>query len=311
MIFHNLQGYDSDLIFKDLNRFNVKINVISNGLEKYMTFTKNKNLVLVDSMQFMNSSLDSLVKNLQNEDFMYLSEEYSGELLELVKERGVYPFEYMDSFKRLNEDKLPDKSKFFSSLKDKFISKEEYDRAINIWNAFRIKELGEYHDLYLRTDVLFLADVFEKFIKTCLEYYKLDPSHYFSAPGLSWDAMVKMTGVKLELISDINMYLFIKKGMRGGISYICKRYSSIVNESNKEKKSILNWDANNLYGGAMNQPFLPYSEFDWLNEKEMKDFCLNFISENSSVGYILEVDLEYPDELHDSHSDCPLAPEKL
>ena len=132
-------------------------------------------------MQFMNSSLDSLVKNLTDKDFKYLSEEFSGELLKLVKEKGVYPYEYMGNFKRFNEDKLPDKCNFFSSLKDKCISKEEYNRAVRVWNAFKMKTLGHYHELYLKTDVLLLADVFGKFIKTCLSYYGLNPCHYFSA----------------------------------------------------------------------------------------------------------------------------------
>ena len=109
LIFYNLKGYDSHLIFKELSKFNAKISVIPNGLEKYMAFTVNRNLVFIDSMQFMNSSLDSLVKNLMSEDFKCLSEEFSGELLRLVKEKGVYPYEYMDSFKKFNEDKLPDK----------------------------------------------------------------------------------------------------------------------------------------------------------------------------------------------------------
>ena len=130
-----------------------------------------------------------------DKDFGYLSEEFSGELLKLVKENGVYPYEYMDSFKRFDENKLPDKSNFFSSLKGKCISKEEYDKAINIWNVFKMKALGEYHGLHLKTDVLLLADVFQKFIKTCINYYGLDPYHYFSSPGLSFDAMLKMTGV--------------------------------------------------------------------------------------------------------------------
>ena len=130
-----------------------------------------------------------------DKDFGYLSEEFSGELLKLVKEKGVYPYEYMDSFKRFDENKLPDKSNFFSSLKGKCISKEEYDKAINIWNVFKKKALGEYHGLYLKTDILLLADVFQKFIKICINYYGLDPYHYFSSPGLSFDAMLKMTGV--------------------------------------------------------------------------------------------------------------------
>ena len=129
----------------------------------------------------------------------------------------------MNSFKKLNETKLPSKSKFFSSLKDKNISEKDYEKAKNIWNTFEIKTLGEYHDLYLKTDVLLLCDVFEKFINTCLNYYGLDSCRYFDSLGLSWDAMLKMTGIELELISDLDIHLFIEKGARGGISYIAKR----------------------------------------------------------------------------------------
>ena len=168
----------------------------------------------------------------------------------------------MDSFKRFSEDKLPDKSKFFSSLKDCGINEKEYLRAANVWKLFKIKNLGEYHDLYLKTDVLLLCDVFERFIDMCLNYYQLDPCHYFSSPGLSWDAMLKTTGIKLELINDINIYLFIEKGMKGGISYISKRYSKI----DKDNKFIMCWNANNLYGWGMNQ-HLPYCDFNFLTKK--------------------------------------------
>ena len=106
----------------------------------------------------------------------------------------------MDSFEKFFEDKLPDKCEFFSSLKDRYISKKDYFNAINVWNVFKMNTMGDYHDLYLQTDVLLLADMFEKFIKTCLDYYGLDPCHYFSNPGLSWDALLKMTGIKLDLI---------------------------------------------------------------------------------------------------------------
>ena len=306
VIFHNLKGYDSHLIFKELSKFNnLKIPVIPNGLEKYMSFTMDKNLIFIDSMLFMNSSLDKLVKNLSDEDFKYLSEEFSGEQLKLVKEKGIYPYEYMNSFKRFKESKLLDKSIFFSSLKDCGINEIEYQKAINVWKVFKIKTLRGYHDLYLKTDVLLLCDVFERFIKTCLEYCSLDPSHYFSSPGLSWDALLKMTGIKLELISDIDMHLFIEKGMTGGISYISKRYSNV-----DENKCIMYWDANNLYGWAMIQS-LPVNEFKFLTQNEINKFNLNSISENGSIGYILECDLEYCDKLHDLHSDYPLCPEKM
>ena len=153
-----------------------------------------------------------------------MSEEFSGDLLKLVKEKGVYPYEYMDSFKKFPGNKLPDRCKFFSSLKDKCISEKDYLKANNIWNVFKMKTMGDYHVLYLNRDVLLLADVFEKFIRTCLDYFGLDPCHYFSSPGLNWDAMLKMTGIELELISDIGMHLFIEKGMSGAISYIAKRH---------------------------------------------------------------------------------------
>ena len=187
VIFHNLKGYDSHLIIKEINKSDVKVSVIVNGLEKYMAFTINTNLVFLDSMQFMNSSLNSLVKNLSENDFKYLSEEFSGEFLELLKQKGVYPYEYKDSFKKFSENKLPDRCKFFSFLKDVCISEKDYLEADNIWNVFKINTVCDYHDRYLETDCLLLADVFQKFINMCLDYYELDPCHYFSSPGLSWD----------------------------------------------------------------------------------------------------------------------------
>ena len=231
VIFLNLKGYASHLLMKEIGKFDAKVSFVSNGLEKYMAFTINKNLFFIDSIQFMNSSLDSLVKNISDNNFKYLSEEFSGEFLELVKQKEVYPYEYMDSFKKFSENKLPDRSNFFSSLKDVCISEKDYLKAEDAWNVFKMNKMGDYHDLYLKTDVLLLADVFEKFISICLDYYGLDPCHYFSSPGLSWDAMLKMTRIELELISDIDMHLFIEKRMRGGISYIAKRHSKANNNT--------------------------------------------------------------------------------
>ena len=138
----------------------------------------------------MNSSLDALVKSLSGNDFKYLSEEFSGEFLKLVKQKRVYPFEHMDGFEKFPEDKLPDRCKFLNSLKDECINEKDYQNANNIWNVFKMNSMGDYHDLYLKTDVLLLTDLFEKFINTCFNYYRLDPYHYFSSPGLSWDAML-------------------------------------------------------------------------------------------------------------------------
>ena len=148
VMFHNSKGYDSHLIMKEIDKFDVKVSVIPNRLENYVAFTVNKNLVFIDSMQFMNSGLDSLVKYLSNDAFKYLSEELSGKFLELVKEKGVYPYDYMGSFKKFSEDKLPDKSRFFNFLKDECISEKDYQRANNVWNAFQMNTIGDYHDLF-------------------------------------------------------------------------------------------------------------------------------------------------------------------
>ena len=211
IIFHNLKGYDGHLIVNELSNFDVNIDVIPYGLEKYMAIIVSGNLVFVDSMQFMKDSLDILVGNLDERDFNYLLKEFSGKQLELIKQKGVYLYEYMNSSKKFDECELPSKDKFYSSLKDKNISDEDFERAIKVWNVFNIKKLGKYHDLSLKTDVLLLCDVFEKFINICVEYYDLDPCHYFNIPGLAWDAVLKMTGVKLKLIDDIDMHLPIEK----------------------------------------------------------------------------------------------------
>ena len=317
VVFHNLKGHDGHLIMKELSNFGVNIDVIPCGLEKYMAFIVNRWLVFVDSMQFMNSSLDALVGYLGSGDFKCLRGVFGDdEQFKLVKRKGVYPYEWVDSFKKFDWSCLPSKECFFSSLKGKGISDEEYDRARKVWNVFGMKTFGEYHNLYLKCDVLLLCDVFEKFIDSCLKYYGLDPCHYFSSPGLAWDAMLKMSGVRLRLIDDVDMHLFIEKGMRGGISYIAKRYCRANNEfvkgydSSLEKSFITYWDVNNLYGAAMLK-YLPYDEFEWLSDDKIDSIDFNCVSAESDLGYTLEVDLNYPSKLHELHDDYPLAPEKM
>ena len=211
-----------------------------------------------------------MLKILSDEDFKYLVKEFGSENLEILKQKGAYPYEYMNSFNRFNEEKLCARKCFFSSTKkvkinedgkisDGHISIEDYLTCEKIWNKFKMKNMGDYHDHYLKKYVLLLADVFEKFIKTCLKYYELDPCHYFSSPVLSWDAMLKMTDVKLEKISDTDKYLFIEKGSRGGISYIAKRYAKAnnkyMNDYDPKKPSafITYFDKNNLYGWSMSE----------------------------------------------------------
>ena len=249
--------------------------------------------------------------------------EFPIDKLEILKRKDAYPYEWVDSYKKFNYQELPPKECFYSSIDDGkrgkgdgHISDEQYLHLKNVWNTFNFNTFRDFHNHYLKKDVLLLADVFEKFISTSLKYYNLDPCHYFSAPGLSWDAMLKMTKVELEKISDADMHLFIEKGMRGGISYVNKRCSKANNkycpDYDKEKPEIyINYiDMNNLYGGAMSE-YLPYGAFKWVeNNNEIVNKILNK-SDNSLHGYLLEVDLDYPEDLHDFHKDYPMAPEKI
>ena len=145
-----------------------------------------------------------------------------------------------------------------------------------------------------------------------MKFYELDPCNYFSSPGLSWDSMLKMTGIKLEKVSDIDKYLFIEKGLRGGISYIAKRYAKAnnkyMNDYNPEEPStFINYlDKNNLCGWTMSE-YLPYGELMWL--ENIDEFDVMSVDEKSDTGYIPEVDLKYPDELHELHNDYLLTPE--
>ena len=281
-----------------------------------MAFMLGNHLTFIDSFQFMSSSLDKLVSNLPKDDLIYTSKAFKGKRLDLMSQKGVYPYDFMDSFEKFNKTELPNKDQFCSILNDHDITDDEYDHAKKVWNTFMIKTMGEYHDLYLVSNVLLLTDVFENFRKTCMQYYKLDPCHYFMSPGLSWDAMLKMTNIKLELMTEIDMFQFIKKGMHGGVSYIANRYGNANNKYMKEydqkapSKYIMYLDANNLYGWAMSQ-YLPTGNFKWMTDKEISKIDLGKYKADGKKGLILEVDLEYPQELHDIHNDYPVAPEKV
>ena len=329
VIFHNLRGYDSHFIMQEIGAIvknhtyknkkgettEMNINAIPNNMEKYMAFMLGNHLTFIDSFQFMSSSLDKLASNIPKEAFKYTSKQFKGKKLDLMARKGVYPYDYMDSFDKFDEE-LPPKEDFYSILNDEHITDKDYQHAQTVWDEFKLKTMGEYHDLYLKTDIILLADVFENFRRTCLEYYKLDPCHYFTSPGLSWDAMLKMTDIKLELMTDIDMFQFIEKGLHSGISYIANRYGKANNKYMKEydekapSKYIMYLHANNLYGWAMSQ-YLPTGGFRWMTEKQIDMIDLAKYKEDSEKGLILEVDLEYPKELHDLHNDYPLAAEKL
>ena len=325
VIFHNLAGYDAHLFIKNLGVSEGNIDCIPNNEEKYISFTKHvevdrftkdekevivtRELRFIDSKKFMDSSLEKLVENLDEGDFVNMKKYFNGKQLQLLKRKGVYPYEWLDSVERLNETQLPSKDAFYSKLSGKGISNKDYKHAQKVWKAFNMKSMRDYHNLYNLTDVLLLADVFEKFRKLCKKNYDLDPCWYYTVPGLAWDACLKITKINLELLTDPDMLLMFEKGVRGGISMISTRHSKANNkymgkkfDASKPSMYIMYVDANNLYGWAMCKK-LPTGGFKWMTKEELENW--------RSCACILEVDLEYCKELHDLHNDYPLAPERL
>jgi len=215
-----------------------------------------------------------------------------------------------------DETELPCKDEFYNTLTEECISDEDYKRAQDTWDNFKIQNMQQYHDHYLALDVLLLADVFENFGQSFYVDHKLDCLHYYTLPSLSWSAALKFTKVQVELLTDSEQYLMIESAMRGGISQISHRFAEANNElaggynPSLPKGFITYLDANNLYGWAMSQP-LPIGDFKFKSQEEVDSFDISKIRENSETGYILECDITYPEHLHDLHNDYPLAPEHL
>ena len=263
----------------------------------------------------MSSSLDSLTKNLvRGGKKLFGFEDYSELQYGLFTRKGVYPHEYINSWDQLEETQLPPISVFYSNLNVSSISKEEYQHTQRVWKEFGIHNLGDYHDLCLRTDVVLLANVFEPFRDSCLKHYKPDPAHFYTSPGLVWNACLKCTGIKLELLTDPVMLLMFERGIRGGITQAVLKYASANNKymgdrfDPKSESSHLQYlDANNLYGWAMSQP-LPTGGFKWVDVNSNEIFEL---ATRTDKGYILEVDVSYPKDLHDSHNDLPFMCERM
>ena len=334
VFFHNLTGYDSHLFIKKLGVTAGTIDCIPNNEENYISFSKtiktgeyknkkgemkdkNFKIVFKDSLKFMASSLETLVNNLPEGALNNLNKYFTSEQVKLLKQKGFFPYDYMDSIEKLKDLKPPPQKAFYSKLTGKGINNYNYNHVLNVWKTWKMKTFKEYLELYNVTDVLLLADVFENFRDVCLKNYGLDPVYYFTAPGLAWDAMLKMTGVNLELLSDVDMLLMIEKGIRGGISIISNRYGKANNKYMKDfnkkelSKYLMYVDANNLYGWAMSQK-LPVHSFKWMSNKEIENIFNNQIVQVwEKTPCILEVDLEYPEELHDLHNDYPLCPERV
>ena len=336
VFFHNLSGYDSHLIFQNLTQMEKKIEpqVVAKSMEKFITFSL-KNLQFKDSLQFLNSSLETLVSNLKSKLkngktlqeifpnlFQYFKDCWSHvpeKDFHLLTRKLCYPYKYIDSFDKFEISKLPSREVFYNDLSKENISDEDYSFLQELWSKFKLKNMGQMHDLYVITDTILLSDIFEKFRNFSLKNYSLDPAHFTTAPSLSWSAALYITKQTLEIPSDRDMHMFFDQGLRGGISMVSHPYAKANHKGlddynpHQEDSYIMYFDAINLYGHSMRE-FLPTHGFEWMDVEtksleEWNDFILNQNAEQDT-GYIFLCDLSYPTHLHDdpAHNNLPLAP---
>lgn len=324
IFFHNLSGYDCHLFIKKLGELPGQVKIIPKTKEKYIAISKfiqisdNEyiHLRFLDSFHFLGSSLNKLAKTMQVEDFVSLRSHFPDEeKFRLLTRKGVYPYDYMTNWACYDLKTLPSKAKFYNSLSNEHVSDEDYNHAVTVWTEFCINDMGEYTDLYLKTDVLLLSDIFQNFRKTCKIHYKLDPAFYVTAPSLSFDAMLLKTGVQLELVSDLAMVRMIQSGIRGGLCMCSHRYAKANHknvsdyDATQPPCAIIYLDCCNLYGNSMSLP-LPSSGFKFLTKNEIENLKIETIKNDADWGFILEVDLLYPEYLHEYHNDLPFCPEK-
>lgn len=317
---HNAKSYDSHLLLRYLPKdFAKEISIIPINLEKISMFTLD-HLKILDSFQFLDGSLDTLIENLlisKHEFKIFDSFFRENKNKYLLYRKGIFPYSYMDNIDKLQVKGLPSREAFFNILTQKHITQKEYIHALAVFRAFDCKTFSDYLKLYQNTDVLMLAEVFCAFRNLSLKYYELDPVHYISISELTFDAGLKFCKIELQLLGNINDYIWLESQMRGGICLVGRRYARANNPSlpsiydpSKPHSYILALDIVNLYGYAMSQ-FLPYGDFYWLSLEEINNFDVLTIPQNNDKGFILEVDLEIPESEHDRLNDLPLAPEHL
>ena len=297
---HNSQNFDQSLLIRALQNLDNKIpfSCLPRNSNKFISLQIGS-FIFKDSYLFLNKSLDYLTGTIDDIDRISLKREF-GENYQLLTKKGIYPYDYFDNTKKYNEKKLPNKEEFSNKINNKDISDKNYNHAQTVFKKFNCKNLLDYSILYLKTDICHLSDVFQKFSNFAYETYELDPRHSFRLPGFSRQAMLKLTKIELELISDPDMYLFLIDTIRGGISICNKKHviadNKYIDKNTKNNKYLLYLDANNLYGCSMIQP-LPYKNFKWSNNLTL-----------DKTG-IYEVDIEIPTNLHKKFKDYPLCPE--
>lgn len=321
IVFHGLKNYDSHLLIRSLLKFADSpsdVYVIPNTIEKF-TSIYTPEFIFLDSNQHLSSSLEMLTQNLFKKGahcFHHLIDEFPDpNVHKHLFKKGLYPYSYASSHASFNEP-IPERRDFRNDLTNSLPTEDEYQELLNMCEKLGIETLGDLHDHYVKLDVILLADIITDYRSMGMREYKLEVLYYGTAPSFSYDAMLKHTKAKPALLDDCEMYLFLERGIRGGISVISHRLATANNkfisdfEETNEHTSLFYTDCSNLYGFAMQQ-LLPYDNFTWLTDKEIRDLDVEKFDVEGKMGLILEVDLEYPHHIHDSHADYPVAPDML
>jgi hypothetical protein len=318
---HNFSGYDSHFVVRALNRNErvKQLQAIPLNTQKFKSIQVNKSITFVDSCQFLLDSLSNLTDTLKVSGckFDILEQmKVTGRQKELLLRKGVYPYSFATSIERLETTRrLPPRERFYNDLGKSECSEADYRHAEEVWKEFGVENMMEYTSLYVKTDVYLLAEVVTNFRNLVWENFSLDMCKYLSLPHLAKDIMLKYTGAEIELIHDQEMSDLFQKSIRGGLSFVNVRHAEklppapdLASDGRGKPKSMLYVDANNLYGYAMSCP-LPLNGFRWMEPSELEQFNVERdATMDDGPGYILEVDIEYPENLHILHNSYPLAP---
>jgi hypothetical protein len=324
VIVHNGGGYDFNLILQRVGCLkDVNLVCVPGSGDSMRSFTLGR-LRFIDSFLFLGASLDTLSRNLKTgitggtECFKHLNSHFSPDQAHDLHQKMCFPYEFVTEFSVLNDTKqLPDRSCFYSALTNTNISQEDYMRAKRVWNSHDCQTLGDFQDVYVTTDVLLLADVFENFRSVSLERYGLDPAHYITIASFAYDACLKYTGICVDLITDSTMYGYVEASVRGGVAQVCSMRLATANNPylpesynpDVERSYIMYYDTNAMYACAMSMA-VGHGGCRWLREDELDALDVMSIPDDSSDGYLIEIDMHSPQNMHKHHEQLPLGPTK-
>ncbi|CAL8104538.1 unnamed protein product [Orchesella dallaii] len=332
---HNFTGYDSHLIMTAAKKHIVKQSeLMGQNSERITSFTVNNLLRFVDSLSFFGGmGLDRVVESLDKSDFDILKQEIfkryqrdidpiTDEDVKLLLRKGAYPYKYMNAWARFKEKQLPPIECFYNDLSDEPMDPKIYANAQKVFERFQIKDLGEWHDLYVFLDVLLFTCCLISLREEMFSSFDLCVTHYVSLPQYTMDACLKHTKECIETIQDQDIYMYLERGIRGGFTTCGDTKAAQANnefcpwyESSKPKSWLLYLDKNNLYGYGLSSE-LPIGGYKWLSEEELAEVnrdCTGHLKRligKEKYGEFLEVSIEYPEELHDRFNSFPPVPFK-